>query len=194
MAGQHIFWGKFDEGGVLVEQRLDGGARLTDAQQREDGFEPVLIPDGVRFGDWTGFSKEHGFEWPPHLKDWRAFRMALLSEPEYLDVDAAAMESTALTHRVHSFNDTLRELIDGGATPQELKRFQFQWGALETLIQQKQFANYTGVQVAAKIREIADNLSIILDYGELDFDGSVSRGNPDSGAGNYSQSGHAFEP
>ena len=194
MAGQNIFWGKFNESGVLIEQRINGGGRRTDAQQREDGFEPVLIPDGVRFGEWIGFSKEHGFEWPPHLRDWRAFRLALLSEPEYLDVDTEAMESTALTHRVHSFNDPLRELIDGGATPQELKRFQLQWGALEALIQQKQFANYTGVQVAAKIREIAELLGINLDYGEFDITGAVPRGNPNGDGDNSSEGGPTPEP
>jgi len=178
MTSTNIFWGKFDDEGILIEQRIDGGGRLTAAQQREDGFEPVLIPDGVRFGEWTGFSKETGFEWPPHLRDWRAFRLALLSEPEYRDVDAAAMESVALTHRVHAFNDTLRELIDGGATPQELQRFQLQWGALEGLIEQKQFPNYTGGEVAAKIREIAEILGIQLDNGGTEDYGRVSGGDP----------------
>lgn len=185
----HFFWGRFNSEGRMIDQRQDGEGRVSDAQRTQEGFEKISIPNGVTYGQWTGFTREGGFEWPPHLRDWRGFRLALLSEPEYLDVDAAAMESTALTHRVHSFNDTLRELIDGGATPQELKRFQLQWGALEALIQQKQFAHYTGGQVAAKIREIADTLSIFLDYEQPDPEPATAGGNPDSNDDNYSQGG-----
>ena len=190
----NFFWARFNSDGRMIEQKQDGEGRVSDAQRRDEGFEPISIPKGVAYGSWTGFTWEEGFEWPSYRKDWRAFRLALLSHLEYRDVDAAAMESIALAHRIHAFNDTLRELIDGGATPQELQRFQIQWGALEAIILTKQFTNYTGIQVAAKIREIADTLSIILDHGRTDTDGLVPERDPDGDDNNHPQVGPPPNP
>ncbi|MEM9246683.1 MAG: hypothetical protein AAGA67_13225 [Cyanobacteria bacterium P01_F01_bin.153] len=162
MPGSNAFFVKLDgDTGQMVEKR-QLLSFPDDYNPRDDGWEQVVLPSNRRFVDVLDYSRDGGFVFPAHLRDWAGLKRRLAQSPRFVEVVAALPVDPSLGALLNLLNSSMDSLIRE-ESPLHLAMFQQMWAAFRQAVEASISNGTLSPGLIEDFEQIASDLDIQLE-------------------------------